>query len=122
MTGNELQKIVDYMNSNLTKHAENVYDEETGSYDIIPTAYFNEVLELLSQYPIEEPKECCKPNYEAMYTDAMTKVEAQKTEINGLKNEKRSLEYKLVCAKGAIAMIEVIYGRRWSPGTLELIR
>jgi hypothetical protein len=57
-----------------------------------------------------------------MYTDAMTKVEYQKAEIKNLKTEISSLEYKLASAKGAIAMAEVIYGRQWAPGRLEVIR
>lgn len=122
MTCNELQKLIDYMNSTLTRREERVYNEDTNLYEIYPTAYFNEVLEVLSQYPIEESKEYCEPNYEVMYTDAMTKVEYQKVEIKNLKTEIRSLEYKLASAKGAIAMAEVIYGRQWGPGRLEMIR
>lgn len=67
-------------------------------------------------------KETCKPNYEAMYNDMVLKVESQKAEIKNLKTEIRSLEYKLASAKGAIAMAEVIYGRQWGPGRLEVIR
>lgn len=122
MTCNELQKLIDYMNSTLTRHEEHVWNEDSNVYDIYPNVRFNEVLEVLSQYPIEEPLECCKPNYEVMYTDAMTKVESQKAEIKNLKTEIRSLEYKLASAKGAIAMAEVIYGRQWAPGRLEVIR
>lgn len=122
MTVDELQKVIDYMNSTLTKHTESVYNEDTGNYDIYPTAYFNEMLQVLSEYPVEESKECSMPNYETMYNDMVTKVESQKAEIKYLKEERRVLEHKLACAKGAIAMVEVIYGRKWAPSNLELIR
>lgn len=70
----------------------------------------------------EESKECCMPNYEAMYNDMVLKVESQTVEIKQLKTENHILEHKLACAKGAIAMVEVIYGRQWAPGKLEMIR
>lgn len=122
MTVNELQKVIDYVNTNLTRHDVNMYNEETNSYDIYPSAYFNEVLQVLSEYPIEESEPTCSPNYEAMYNDMVTKLEAHKAEIKGLKNEILILNRNIACAKGAIAMVETIYGRKWSPMNLEGIR
>ena len=72
--------------------------------------------------PVSDLKETCKPNYEDMYNDMVLKVESQKDDIKQLKTENRILEHKLAWAKGAIAMVEVIYGRQWKPSNLEMIR
>ena len=122
MNAKEMKSLVVYLEDNVTKHETEYFDEKMNNFVTKPSVAFDELIKLLSNYPIEEPKECCGPNYEAMYTDAMTKLELQKAEIKGLKNEKCILEHKLELTRGAIAMVETIYGRRWSPGTLELIR
>lgn len=122
MTVNELQKVIEWVNQNADIHKQDVYEDDSGNFNIIPVVHFNELMALLAKYPVEEPEACCKPNYEAMYNDMVVKSEKQKAEIRGLKNEMSILEHKLNSAKGAIAMVEVIYGRQWAPGKLELIR
>lgn len=127
MTTNELQKLIDWVNANVDKHSQDVYEDNTGNFNIVPVVYFNELMSLLAQYPVEESEargdeKICGPNYEAMYNELYDAHQAVKKRNKELKDEVRSLEYKLVSARSAIAMAEVIYGRQWAPGKLELIR
>lgn len=92
-------------------------DEEV----VCEMCWLRELPDKKEEQTLDETKTCA-PNYEAMYNDLVLKVESQKAEIKQLKTENRVLEHKLACAKGAIAMVEVIYGRQWAPSRLEMIR
>ena len=52
-------------------------------------------------------------DYAAMYNDILLKMEAQNAEIERLKKGKQDVELRLARATGAIAMIELLYGRKW---------
>lgn len=122
MTANELQKMINWVNKNAEVHKQDVYEDDSGNFAIIPVVHFNELMDLLAQYPVEEPEACCKPNYEAMYEEQLAKNQDLIKKNKDLKTENGILEHKLACAKGAIAMVEVIYGRQWKPSNLEMIR
>ena len=122
MTVNELQKLIDYVGEHKDRFKFDVYDKDKGRMRTIPGMPFDDFISLLSMYPVEESERACAPNYEVMYNDLVTKIESQRAEIKNLKTEKNILEHKLASAKGAIAMVEVVYGRKWLPSNLEMIR
>lgn len=53
MTLKELQQIFYWIDDNVPKHTQSVYDENTGDYGIIDTIYFNDLMERLAQYPVD---------------------------------------------------------------------
>ena len=122
MTTNELEKIIDWVNKKANIHKHDVYEDDTGNFAIIPAVHFDELMALLGQYPVEEPEECCEPNYESMYIEQLGKNQDLIKKNKELKQDVQLLEHKLACAKGAIAMVETIYGRKWAPSYLEMIR
>ena len=122
MTGNELQQLVDYISNNAKLGYREDYDAVNGVYVSVPYVDLIDLTTLLGNYLVEESEKTCQPNYEAMYNDMATKMESQNAYIEELKHKARILEERLVCARGAIAMVEVIYGRQWKPSNLELIR
>lgn len=122
MTANELQKVIDYISKNAEQHTMDAYDEQTGVWAGISAVYFNDLMKLLGDYPVEESEKTCGLNYEAEYNRLVEKNRETKDRVKGLEREKYILEHRLASAKGAIAMVEVIYGRQWSPAKLELIR
>ena len=114
MTNKDLQQLIIYINRNVERLPNNhLYNEKTGNYDIVPCVNTNQLFEILGQYPTEEPEACSMPNYEAMYNDILLKMEAQNDEIERLKKGKQDVELRLARATGAIAMIELLYGRKW---------
>ena len=122
MTIKELDKLAKWLEDKVPTFSHDVYNDESGNYNIVPVVRVNELHAALADYPVSEPEPTCAPNYEAMYNDMVAKVESQRAEIKNLKHEKNILEHKLASAKGAIAMVEVIYGRQWKPSYLEMIR
>ena len=114
MTTNELQQLIDYVERNVERLPNHhLFNEKTGNYDIIPCVNTNQLFEILGQYPAKESEPCSMPNYEAMYNDILLKMEAQNADIERLKKGKQDVELRLARATGAIAMIELLYGRKW---------
>lgn len=81
-----------------------------------------EILEKQEKKTLDDLLKTCAPNYEAMYNEQLGLSQDLLKKNKELKTEVRVLEHKLACAKGAIAMVEVIYGRQWKPSCLEMIR
>ena len=112
MTGSELQKLIDWIAVNVPKHP--LILDSQNDYDIEAAVQFNELMEMLSQYPVEEKKECTASlNYEAEYKRARAEIQELEDKINRLENDADRITRRLCRYEGAVAMAELIYGRKF---------
>lgn len=113
MTAKELQKFIDWIDTDVPKVTQELYNEETGSYEIMCFVEFNELMKHLGQYVVEEEKCTADLDYKAEYNRLSSQVEDLKEQISVLKDTENSMNRKLARYEGAISMVELIYGRNF---------
>lgn len=114
MTRDDLQKFIDWIDKNTTTHGLEVYNEDTKCLHDVSIVHFNELMEIMSHYPIEEEnKECTADlDYKAEYRRLLAEVESLKEDIRILKESEQFAKNQLAKYQGAVAMTELIYGAK----------
>lgn len=113
MTVKDLQKLIDWIDTNVPKITQELYNEETGSYEIMCFVEFNELMKRLGQYVVEEEKCTADLDYKVEYNRLSAQVVDLNGQISVLKDTENSMNRKLARYEGAISMVELIYGRNF---------
>lgn len=113
MTRDDLQKFIDWIDKNITTHGLEVYNEDTKCLHDVAIVHFNELMEIMSRYPIEEEDKKCTAglNYEAEYRRLSAQVVDLNGQVSRLKDNEEFVKNRLAKYEGAVAMAELIYGR-----------
>ena len=104
MTKSEIEKLIEYLQSDLPKC---VHDEGI-------TCKVTDVFKLLRGYPVDEEKTCA-PDYQGMYEVCSAKLEKTRAHVESLKFDMHNLSIEHAHYAGAVAAMETIFGRKFDP-------
>lgn len=113
MTHNDMQRLIDFLEDNITPRALEVYDEDTKTLSDISIVHRDELMKLLQEYHVEEEKCTASLDYEAEYRRCSAQVVDLKGQISILKDTEEFVKNRLAKYEGAVAMAELIYGRKF---------